>query len=172
VNQPAPQLFQSLIPPAMQEAIHIGIDDLPFVSRGDGQHTQLLHVDLLQNLVVIRARLEPGFSLPTHYHAGMVFAVTTQGSWYYAEYPESVNKPGSYLFEPVGSVHTLTVPKDQDGETIVWFAVFGSSLDIGPDGQIEKVTDAQVALRGYRAACAAKGLNCDKLIVVGENLAG
>jgi 2,4'-dihydroxyacetophenone dioxygenase len=170
VNEPAPLLFQSLIPPATQEAIHIGIDDLPFVSRGDGQHTQLLHVDLLQNLVVIRARLEPGFTLPTHYHAGMVLAVTTQGSWYYAEYPESVNKPGSYLFEPAGSVHTLTVPKDQEGETIVWFAVFGSSIDIGRDGQIEKVTDANVALRGYRAACAAKGLNCDKLIVVGETV--
>ena len=33
------------------------------------------------------------------------------GAWKYAEYPE-VNRAGSYLFEPAGSIHTLTVLED------------------------------------------------------------
>jgi 2,4'-dihydroxyacetophenone dioxygenase len=160
-------LLKSLVPPAQRAAIHIGLDELPFVERGMSA-TQLLHVDLLQGLAVIRARFKPGFVQPTHYHAGMVFAVTEQGSWYYSEYPEAVNRPGSYLFEPAGSVHTLVVPPEQTEDTIAWYAVFGSTLDMDADGQVIGVTDCQTALANYRRLCAEQGLNCERLLVVGE----
>jgi 2,4'-dihydroxyacetophenone dioxygenase len=155
--------------PAMQEARHIGIDELPFVALGDGSHIQVLQIDLKQGLWVVRMRFEPGCTIVKHQHTGPVFAVTAQGTWHYLEYPESKNRPGSYLFEPAGSVHTLHVPPGQTEDTIVWFAVFGANLNLGPLGQVEMVIDARTVLGAYRTRCAAMGLTTDKLIVVGED---
>ena len=93
-------------------ALHRGENELPFVDLGDGSDLQLLQVDVEAGLWVIRTRFQPGYLVPTHKHTGEVFAFTHSGSWKYVEYPE-VNTAGSYLFEPAGSVHTLTVPDDQ-----------------------------------------------------------
>lgn len=153
----------------MKNAIHIGESDLPFVPLGDGSSIQLLHVDLTQGLWVVRARFCPGYQVDTHYHTGVVFAVTFSGSWHYAEHPADVNTAGSYLFEPAHSVHTLTVSKDNTQDTDVWFAIYGANININPqNGQIESVLDAQAILTIYRDLCAAQGSNCDKLLVVGE----
>ena len=85
------------------ETLHIGADELPWLEAGDGVALQLLHVDLNQGLWISKTRLRPGYTVATHYHTGLVFAVTLQGSWHYRESPEAVNRPGSYLFEPAGS---------------------------------------------------------------------
>jgi len=156
-----------VIPAATREAIHIGIDELPFVDLGDRSHMQLLHVDLAQGLWVVRMRFEPGYQIDRHYHTGPVFAVTAKGAWYYLEYPDAVNRPGSYLFEPAGSVHTLAVPADQDGDTEVWFAVFGANVNVATDGGVINVLDAATVLGTYRALCQAYGLGGDKVIVLG-----
>ncbi len=95
-------------------ALHRGENDLPWVDLGDGSDLQLLQVDVEAGLWVIRTRFQPGYLVPTHKHTGEVFAFTISGSWKYVEYPE-VNTAGSYLFEPAGSVHTLTVPDDERG---------------------------------------------------------
>jgi 2,4'-dihydroxyacetophenone dioxygenase len=168
VNKPMPPIISSIVPPAAREAIHIGIGDTPFVPQGETAMVQFLHVDLMQNLVVVRSRFKPGHTEPTHYHAGAVFAVTEQGSWHYAEYPEEVNRPGSYLFEPPGSVHTLVVPKDQEQDTVAWFAVYGSLAYLDAQGQVVRMSDAKTGLDHYRQRCVAAGLSWDKLIVVGE----
>ena len=75
----------------------------------------MLHVDLNQGLWISKTRLPPGFQVATHFHTGLVFAVTLKGSWHYLESPEAVNRPGSYLFEPAGSRHTLVTPADMEG---------------------------------------------------------
>lgn len=111
----------------MTHATHIGENELPFVSLGDGTHIQLLHVDLIQGLWVIRTRFDPGYQVDKRYHTGPVFAVTYSGSWYYKEYPNDMNSKGSYLCEPAHSVHTLTVPAVNEGQTDVWFAIFGAN---------------------------------------------
>src|SRR5215469_18110672 len=103
-------------------ALHRGESDLPFVDTGGGVHLQALQIDVEQGLWVVRTRFEPGTTIPTHKHTGPVHAVTLAGSWKYLEYPE-VNTPGSYLYEPAGSIHTLSVAADVEGLTDVWFAV-------------------------------------------------
>ncbi len=168
MNSPfKPPPLPSLAPAPLHEAMHLALDDLPFVPVGDGSHIQLLHVDLLQGLWVVRVRFEPGCQIARHYHTGPVFAVTARGRWFYREYPETVNGPGSYLFEPAGSVHTLTVPPDQESDTEVWFAVFGANVNFGADGQVLNILDANAILAGYRALCAANGLSAEKVIVAG-----
>jgi hypothetical protein len=138
-------------------ALHRGEGDLPFVDLGDGSDLQLLQCDVEAGLWVIRTRFQPGYEVPTHKHTGEVFAFTISGSWKYKEYPE-VNTAGSYLYEPAGSVHTLTVPADQDGVTDVWFAIRGANLNLDDDGNVTMVIDAGVIRDFYVASCEAMGL--------------
>jgi 2,4'-dihydroxyacetophenone dioxygenase len=148
--------------------LHVGADHLPFAEAGDGSAIQILHVDLTTNLWISKVRLPPGYRVVKHYHTGQVFGVTLQGRWFYAEAPDEVNAPGSYLFEPAGSVHTLCTPPDQQGDTIVWFAVQGSNVNLDEQGKVVSVMDARLALDIYRGYCNALGLNCERMIVVGE----
>ena len=156
--------------PAASDAptLHVGIADLPWAEAGDGSAIQLLHVDLNQGLWISNTRLPPGYRVIKHFHTGLVYAVTHKGSWYYAESPEAVSTPGSYLFEPAGSVHTLVTPADQEGDTVVWFAIYGANINLGEDGKVVSMVDARTALDLYRGYCGALGLDCSKLIVVGE----
>jgi 2,4'-dihydroxyacetophenone dioxygenase len=151
-----------------REAILIHDDDLPHVNLPDGSTLQLLQVDLNQNLWVVRNRFKPGFSIDTHYHTGPVFAVTQSGEWFYKEYPDKVNRAGSYLYEPAHSLHTLTVAEDATEDAVVWFAIFGSNIKIDDAGDVTSILDARTVLTAYRAMCEMEGKSCDKVIVQGE----
>lgn len=139
-------------------ALHRGEDELPFVTVDQGVELQLLQVDVEAGLWVIRNRFHPGARVQTHKHTGTVFAFTTSGSWKYEEYPE-VNRAGSYLFEPAGSVHTLVVPETNTEVTDVWFAITGANLNLAADGSVEMVVDAGLVLEVYLGLCAAMGVD-------------
>jgi quercetin dioxygenase-like cupin family protein len=138
-------------------AIHRGEDELPFVDLGDGSSLQLLQVDVEAGLWVVRTRFVPGTVVQTHKHTGEVFAFTIAGQWKYREYPE-VNTAGSYLYEPAGSIHTLTVPDDVDGLTDVWFAIYGANLNLDEAGNVVSVIDAGFIRDAYFGLCEAQGL--------------
>jgi 2,4'-dihydroxyacetophenone dioxygenase len=138
-------------------AIHRGERDLPFVDIGDDTELQLLQVDIPAGLWVVRTRFRPGVTIPTHKHTGPVYAFTLSGRWKYLEYPE-VNTAGSYLYEPAGSIHTLTVPPDVEGITDVWFAIYGANLNIDTAGNVISVVDAGFIRDLYFAMCEAQGL--------------
>ena len=125
---------------------------------------QLLQVDLDQGLWVVRTRFQPGVTIATHKHTGPVFAVTLAGSWKYREYPD-VNTAGSYLFEPAGSVHTLTVPKTETAVTDVWFAIYGANLNLDANGNVEAVIDAELIHTFYLAACESQGFPAPAVIL-------
>ena len=155
-------------------ALHRGEDEVPFVELADqglgpSLRIQLLHADVEAGVWVIRARFDPGMVVPTHKHTGVVHAFTLAGRWKYAEYPE-VNTAGSYLFEPAGSVHTLTVPADNDELTDVWFAISGANLNLDGDGNVVDVVDAGTIAERYLAACAAAGL--ERPDVIGRSQGG
>ena len=138
-------------------ALHRGEDELPFVTIDEGVELQLLQVDIPNGLWVVRNRFQPGTSVQKHRHTGQVFAFTQSGSWKYAEYPE-VNRAGSYLFEPAGSVHTLIVPDTNTEVTDVWFAIYGANLNLDAEGNVELVIDAQLVLDFYLGLCAGAGV--------------
>jgi quercetin dioxygenase-like cupin family protein len=152
-----------------REAILIHEDDLPHVTLPDGSTLQVLQVDLNQNMWVIRNRFKPGIDIvETHYHTGPVFALTESGEWFYKEYPDKVNKAGSYLYEPAHSVHTITVAEDATEDAVVWFAIFGSNVNIDDDGNVTSVVDAKSILTAYRGLCELEGKSADNVIVMGE----
>jgi len=157
-----------VVPAPLKDAMHIGADSkLPFIDLGDGSALQLLQVDLNQGIWITRVRFSPGCTIDRHYHTGSVLAVTLKGSWYYKEYPAEVNGPGSYLFEPAGSVHTLTVDSDAAEAAEVWFAVYGANVNLDSEGNVLSLVDAQTVLNVYREMAAAEGADLSELIVVG-----
>ena len=138
-------------------ALHLGEEDAPFVDLGNGVELQVLKIDVEAGLWVIRNRFQPGLVVERHKHTGCVHAFTLSGSWKYVEYPE-VNRAGSYLFEPAGSVHTLIVPEDNTEVTDVWFAIQGANLNLDEDDKIQMVIDAALIRDVYLGACEAAGL--------------
>jgi len=86
------------------------------------------------------------------------------GAWRYRE-SDFVNRAGSYLYEPAGSVHTLEVLEDNSEPTHVFFAVWGANLNLDADGNVESVYDASFILTSYRLLCEAQGLPEPDVIV-------
>ena len=74
---------------------------------------------------------------PLHRHTGPVWGYTISGAWHYKEY-DYVNRAGSFLYEPAGSVHTLECIED---DTNVWFQMYGANLNLDAEGNIESVFD-------------------------------
>jgi quercetin dioxygenase-like cupin family protein len=147
--------------------IHRGEGDLPFVDIGDGSLLQLLQVDLANGVWVVRNRFAPGAQIQTHKHTGHVYAFTQSGSWHYLESPDEVNTAGSYLYEPAGSTHTLTVPESNTEVTDVWFTIHGANLNLGADGNVELVIDAHLILPLYQAMCAEQhGVEDPPVVVI------
>jgi 2,4'-dihydroxyacetophenone dioxygenase len=143
------------------EAIHIGADDLPFVEIGGGNKLKVLQVDERQGLWIVENIFMSGFAVQTHKHTGPVYGYTTSGAWKYAEY-DYVNRAGSFLFEPAGSIHTLTCIED---ETRVWFQMYGANLNLDEDGNIASVADGAGTLAAYYALCEAQGLPRPNVVV-------
>ncbi|HUR78796.1 MAG TPA: 2,4'-dihydroxyacetophenone dioxygenase family protein [Acidimicrobiales bacterium] len=142
-------------------------EDLPFVDFGDGSSIQLLQVDLATGIWIVRSRFAAGATVQTHKHTGHVYAFTQAGSWYYLETPEFVNRAGSYLYEPAGSVHTLHVPDTNTELTDVWFTIYGANLNLGADGNVELVIDAHTIYAFYKALCAQQhGIEDPPVVVI------
>lgn len=138
------------------EVAHLAADELPWATVDDGVELKVLQVDLARGLWIIRNRFQPGVQIPTHRHTGDVYGITHSGAWKYLEY-DFVNRAGSWLFEPAGSVHTLTVPADNTEPTEATFVIHGANLDLSPDGEVTMVVDAALVLEVYLAQCEADG---------------
>jgi 2,4'-dihydroxyacetophenone dioxygenase len=134
-------------------AVHVGRDDLPFVDIGDGNLLKVIRVDEGEGLWIVENVFQRGFAVQTHRHTGPVFGYTTSGAWKYREY-DYVNRAGSFLYEPAGSVHTLTVVED---DTRVWFQIYGANLNLDENDNVVSVYDGALTLAAYYALCEAEG---------------
>jgi 2,4'-dihydroxyacetophenone dioxygenase len=135
-------------------AVHVGADELPYVDIGDGSKLKVIQVKEAEGLWIVENIFQAGYSVPRHKHTGPVYAYTTSGAWKYEEY-DDVNRAGSFLYEPAGSVHTLRALED---DTHVWFQMYGANLNLDADGKIESVFDGPGTLAVYLALCEAAGL--------------
>lgn len=143
------------------EAVHFGSDDLPFVDIGDGSLLKVLQVKQGEGLWIIENIFQAGYEVEKHRHTGPVWGYTTSGAWKYKEY-DYVNRAGSFLYEPAGSVHTLQCIED---DTRVWFHMHGSNINLDADGNITSVVDGQLTLAFYYAMCEEQGLPRPNVLV-------
>jgi 2,4'-dihydroxyacetophenone dioxygenase len=144
----------NLAPPA----IHIGIDEIPWVQNPSvDAKMRLLQVDPASKMSVSHGLMAPGLAVGTHRHLGPVQMWTMSGSWVYREH-EYVNRAGSYLYEPIGSVHTLYVPETNDEPTEVLSIVYGDVEYLDDDGNLLYVSNWERTLAQYYEGCEAAGL--------------
>ena len=142
-------------------AVHIGTDELPFVEIGNGNKLKVIQVKEREGLWIVENIFQGGYEVQRHKHTGPVYAYTTSGAWKYAEY-EYVNRAGSFLYEPAGSVHTLQCVED---DTRVWFHMYGVNLNLDAEGNVEWVADGAGTLAFYYAACEEQGLPRPNVLV-------
>lgn len=135
-------------------AMHVGADELPFVDVGDGSLLKVIHVGAAEGLWIVENIFQAGYQVQRHKHTGPVYAYTTSGAWRYREY-SYVNRAGSFLYEPAGSIHTLQVLED---DTHVWFQIYGANLNLDAAGNVESVFDGTSTLVSYLSLCEAAGL--------------
>ena len=135
-------------------AVHIGAEELPFVDIGDGSKLKVIMVKEAEGLWILENVFQAGYQVQRHKHTGPVYAYTTSGAWKYQEY-DYVNRPGSFLYEPAGSIHTLEILED---DTHVWFQMYGANLNLDPLGGVESVSDGASTLAVYLNLCEQAGL--------------
>src|SRR6476619_6459521 len=134
-------------------AVHIGANELPWAEIGDGSKMKVIQVKVREGLWIVENIFQAGYEVQRHKHTGPVYAYTTSGAWKYKEY-DYVNRAGSFLYEPAGSVHTLTVVED---DTRVWFQIDGANLSLDADDNIESSIDAGGILEAYYMLAEAEG---------------
>lgn len=122
----------------------LNINDIPILrdAAGPGVSFQPLYVDPEAGIWTVIGVFAPGAKLPTHLHTGSVHGYTIKGSWLYTEYPDQVQVPGSYLYEPASSIHTFAVPETNTEDTHVLFIVTGANVGFTDEGQFHSVLDA------------------------------
>ena len=142
-------------------AVHLAASDLPFVDIGGGNKLKVIQVIEKEGLWIIENIFMKGFEVQTHRHTGPVWGYTVSGGWKYKEY-DYVNRAGSFLYEPAGSVHTLQCIED---DTQVWFHMYGVNLILDADGNVDSVSDGAGSLRAYYAMAEAQGLPRPNVLV-------
>lgn len=73
-----------------------------------------------------------------------------------------MNRSGSFLYEPAGSIHTLQCIEDN---TQVWFHMYGANLNLDANGNIESVIDGAGSLAAHCMLIEAQGLPRPNVLV-------
>jgi 2,4'-dihydroxyacetophenone dioxygenase len=151
----------TIVTTTLPEAVHRGADELPFVEMGGGNKLKVLQVNEREGLWIVQNIFQPGFTVQTHRHTGPVWGYTASGAWKYKEY-DYVNRAGSFLWEPAGSVHTLTCVEP---DTNVWFHMYGVNLNLDDGGNITSVSDGAGTLAAYYRMCEEQGFERPNVVV-------
>ncbi len=142
-------------------AVHIGTDDLPWAEIGEGSKMKVIQVKEREGLWIVENIFNAGYEVQKHRHTGPVWGYTVSGAWKYKEY-DYVNRAGSFLYEPAGSIHTLQCVEDN---TRVWFHMYGANLNLDANDNVESVTDGAGALAAYYMLIEAQGLPRPNVLV-------
>ena len=118
-----------------------------------------LHLNPGGGFFVHLLRVRRSGVLQRHRHSGQVHAYVLKGRWFYPEH-DWVAETGSYIFEPPGETHTLTVP-DDCAEMITLFTVHGALTYVDPDGNATGYDDVFTRIEKYRAHFESIGLGAD-----------
>ena len=97
--------------------------------------------------------------LSCHRHPMAVVGYVIRGRWKYLEH-EWTAEEGSFVFEPPGEVHTLTVPEDCS-EMITFFNILGAMIYVDGQGRQTGYEDVWTKIDMCRAHYAQCGLGAD-----------
>ncbi len=132
--------------------------DIPFALFWEGIEIKLLRVAADGSSYTILSRFAPGVELPRHKHFGPVHAYTLAGRWRYKEY-DWVAEPGSFIYEPSGSTHTLVVDATESEPALIYFTVENGMVLLDDDDQPFMVEDAPTMAERYAECLANQGID-------------
>ena len=134
-------------------------DERLWVPVGPASWSRPLHLSVSGGFYTHVLRVRRSGVLQRHRHSGAVHALVLKGRWHYLEH-DWVAEEGSYVFEPPGETHTLTVP-DDCAEMVTLFTVHGMLTYVDPDGNAVGYDDVFTRIEKYRAHFEAVGLGAD-----------
>jgi len=94
--------------------------------------------------------------LSRHRHPMLVVGYVIRGRWKYVEHDWTA-ETGSFVFEPPGEVHTLTVPADCP-EMITFFNIQGAMIYVDADGRQTGYEDVFTKIEMCRSHYRDSGL--------------
>lgn len=138
---------------------YIHKDETPWYPWAGPIEIKLLRVDNRIGEFVVALRTAEDAVLGKHRHRGPVTAVTLAGAWEYFEY-DWVARPGDYVRENPGTIHTLHVMPD----TEIVFTIQGSIEFLNDDDTLNNTMDVWSFLHLYEAFCQKNGLEVNERI--------
>ncbi|CEI39748.1 hypothetical protein FVEN_g2026 [Fusarium venenatum] len=102
---------------------------------------------------VVGLRSKVAASLGRHRHRGTVTAITMSGEWGYKEY-DWVARPGDWVCENPGVIHTLSVEDNTD----IVFTISGTIEFLNDDDSLKFTLDIFSFAKMYYDYCKEKGI--------------
>ncbi len=131
-------------------------DALPWVPQGDRVWFKPLRFDLTNGRWVNLLKVTGGGRVNRHRHSGgQVLGYVIQGSWRYLE-RDWVARPGTFVYEPPGDIHTLVV--DGAEEMITLFLLEGVIQYLDDDDHLIYQDDVFTKLERYLNFCRQQGI--------------
>ena len=129
---------------------------IPFLPYADNVFLKLLKVDAVRGEWITLLKVPEDMQLPKHHHSGTVMVYTLSGKWRYLEH-DWIAEEGSFVYEPPGEIHTLTVPADCP-EMITFFNISGAMIYLDEHGAQNGYEDVWTKIDMCRAHYDACGL--------------
>ena len=97
--------------------------------------------------------------LGRHRHRGPVFGYVLDGSWRYLEH-DWIARPGDYIGEPPGAVHTLVSDDPNGMKTLFWLN--GALEFLGDKGEVLETFDVFWFIDHYVTWCREHNLKLNE----------
>jgi 2,4'-dihydroxyacetophenone dioxygenase len=145
--------------------VHIGAgeDESPWVPFIENVYIRHLAFDVRGSSFANILWVKKNGKLGRHRHRGPVFACTLEGSWRYLEY-DWVARPGSYVHESPGAIHTLVSDDPNGMKTFFWL---NGSLEFYDDNDaLLETLDVFWFINHYVSYCREHGLKLNEKLWV------
>ena len=134
----------------------IDADALPWVPQGERVWFKPLRFDLAAGRWVNLLKITGGGKVNRHRHSGgQVLGFCLRGSWHYLE-REWVARPGTFVYEPPGDIHTLVVNPGEEMQTL--FLLEGVVQYLDDEDNVIYQDDVFTKLERYINYCKQQGI--------------
>ena len=131
-------------------------DEMPWVPQGDRVWFKPLRFDFANGRWVNLLKVTGGGRVNRHRHSGgQVLGFCIQGSWHYLE-RDWVARPGTFVYEPPGDIHTLIVDDAEDMITL--FLLEGVIQYLDDDDNVIYQDDVFTKMERYLTFCREQGI--------------
>lgn len=137
----------------------IPADECVWVPQAENVWFRPLCLSASQGYWVNLLRVRKSGILSRHRHPAPVHGYVLEGKWKYLEH-DWVATTGSYVYEPPGETHTLTVPADVP-QMITLFHITGAMIYVDENGAVINYEDVFSKIAMCRKHYTACGLGAD-----------